>query len=109
MSPLYDEDTETMYLIGRGDATIRSMQISDLITRPTIDENMACGTMTSVYGATLVRKQSLHVMQAEIARVLAVVENAIMPVSFEVPRKVRKKKNGRITCPYPPSKYYYFF
>ena len=99
MSPLYDEDTETMYLIGRGDATIRSMQISDLITRPTIDENMACGTMTSVYGATLVRKQSLHVMQAEIARVLAVVENAIMPVSFEVPRKV--KKNGRITCPYP--------
>ncbi|KAG2226914.1 hypothetical protein INT45_010193, partial [Circinella minor] len=87
MLPLYDEDTETMYLIGRGDTTIRSMQISDLITRPTMDENMACGTMTSIYGATLMRKQSLHVMQAEIARVLTVVENAIMPVSFEVPRK----------------------
>ncbi|KAI9496400.1 hypothetical protein BDB00DRAFT_117680 [Zychaea mexicana] len=87
MLPLYDEDTETVYLIGRGDASIRSMQMSDLITRPSIDENMACGTVASVYGAALVPKQSLHVMQAEIARVLAVVENAIMPVSFEVPRK----------------------
>ncbi|KAI8141932.1 hypothetical protein BJV82DRAFT_645071 [Fennellomyces sp. T-0311] len=87
MQPLYDEDTETMYLIGRGDATIRSMQLSDLITRPTIDENMACGTQASLYGATLLPKQSLHVMQAEIARVLTVVDNAVMPVSFEVPRK----------------------
>ncbi|KAG0174129.1 Coronin-7 [Apophysomyces sp. BC1015] len=84
--PLYDEDTATMYLVGRGDSTIRSMQISDLDSRPSMAENMACGTNV-LYGAALLPKLSLDVMSAEIARVMGVTENAVVPVSFEVPRK----------------------
>ncbi|KAF7728011.1 hypothetical protein EC973_006776 [Apophysomyces ossiformis] len=84
--PLYDEDTATMYLVGRGDGTIRSMQISDLDSQPSMTENMACGTNV-LYGAALLPKLSLDVMSAEIARVLGVTENAVVPVSFEVPRK----------------------
>lgn len=76
-----------MYLIGRGDATIRSLQMSDLIQKPSVAENMACGTSASIYGATLLPKLSLDVMHTEVARVLAVVDNAVMPVSFQVPRK----------------------
>ncbi|KAL0085171.1 hypothetical protein J3Q64DRAFT_1835582 [Phycomyces blakesleeanus] len=85
--PLYDEDTETMYMMSRGDTTIRSLQLSDVQTTPTIAENMACGTNTSIYGAALLPKQSLNVMHAEVARVLAVTENAVLPISFEIPRK----------------------
>ncbi|KAI9011899.1 hypothetical protein CLU79DRAFT_848786 [Phycomyces nitens] len=85
--PLYDEDTETMYMMGRGDSTVRSLQLSDVQTTPSIAENMACGTNTSIYGAALLPKQSLNVMHAEVARVLAVTENAVLPISFEIPRK----------------------
>lgn len=93
---MYDEDTETMYIVGRGDATIRSMQFSDLVSSaPSVTENMACATTASLYGATLMRKQTLDVMHAEIARVLAVVDHAVMPVSFQVPRKVCKRKRQR--------------
>ncbi|KAI9310453.1 hypothetical protein BX666DRAFT_1869613, partial [Dichotomocladium elegans] len=87
MLPLYDQDTETMYLIGRGDATVRSLQFSDLVASPSVSENLACGTQATVYGAALMPKTRLNVMRAEVARVLAVVDHAIMPISFEVPRK----------------------
>ncbi|KAJ2964160.1 hypothetical protein NQZ79_g965 [Umbelopsis isabellina] len=86
--PLYDEDTETMYFVGRGDSTIRSFQLSNLDTEPTISENMACGTNNPLFGACLLPKLSLNVMSAEIARIMTVTNNAVVPVSFEVPRKV---------------------
>jgi coronin-7 len=86
--PLYDEDTETIYIIGRGDSTIRSFQLSDLQSEPSIAENMACGTNNSLFGACLLPKLSLNVMKAEVARVMTLTSNAIVPVSFEVPRKV---------------------
>ncbi|KAI8374237.1 uncharacterized protein BYT42DRAFT_575596 [Radiomyces spectabilis] len=87
LTPLYDEDTGTMYMISRGDSTIRSMQISDLQTTPSLSDNMVCMTGTSLYGACLVPKLSLDVMQAEIARVLAVTQNAVATVSMQIPRR----------------------
>lgn len=87
MLPLYDQDTETMYLVSRGDATIHTIQFSDLATTPSLAENQPCGTSAPIYGATLLPKQSLRVMETEIARILAVVDNGVMPVSFHVPRK----------------------
>lgn len=89
--PLYDEDTETMYFVGRGDSTIRSFQLSNLDTEPTVSENMACGTNNPLFGACLLPKLSLNVMSAEIARIMTVTNNAVVPVSFEVPRKVGSK------------------
>lgn len=87
--PLYDDDTETMYLISRGDAIIRSLQLSDVSSsNPTVSDNFTCGTNTSLLGATLLPKQSLDVMHTEIARLLTVSDNAIIPVSYQVPRKV---------------------
>ncbi|KAI8099038.1 uncharacterized protein BX664DRAFT_320241 [Halteromyces radiatus] len=85
--PLYDEDTETMYLLSRGDATIRSLQFSDLGTTPTVAENMACGTNASLLGGTLLPKRTLDVMHTEVARLIAVTDNALIPVSYQVPRK----------------------
>lgn len=86
--PLYDEYTETMYLVSKGNATVRSLQFSNTLATPTVSENMAFGTNVSLLGATLLPKTSLDVMHAEIARLMTVTENAVIPVSFEVPRKV---------------------
>lgn len=86
--PLYDDDTETMYLVSRGDATIRSLQLSNVSTNPTVSDNMACGTNTSLLGATLLPKTQLDVMHAEVARLLAVSSGSVIPVSYNVPRKV---------------------
>ena len=95
MLPLYDQDTETMYLVSRGDATIHTIQFSDLATTPSLAENQPCGTSASIYGATLLPKKSLRVMETEIARILAVVDNGVMPVSYHVPRKVNQW-NGQV-------------
>ncbi|CAO3595887.1 unnamed protein product [Absidia cylindrospora] len=86
--PLYDDDTETMYLISRGDASIRSLQLSDVSSsNPTVSDNFTCGTNASLLGATLLPKQSLDVMHTEVARLLTVSSNAVIPVSYQVPRK----------------------
>ncbi|KAI8884390.1 DUF1900-domain-containing protein [Backusella circina FSU 941] len=85
--PMYDEDTETIYMISRGDATVHSLQISDVYTNPTIAPNMACGSNATIYGAALLPKHSLDVMHTEIARLMAVTENSVIPISYQVPRK----------------------
>ncbi|KAI8064725.1 hypothetical protein BC940DRAFT_90171 [Gongronella butleri] len=85
--PLYDQDTETMYLVSRGDATIRALQFDATFTNPTVAENMACGTSTSVLGAALLPKTALDVMHTEIARLLALTPNGVIPISYNVPRK----------------------
>ncbi|KAI8329747.1 hypothetical protein BC941DRAFT_442318 [Chlamydoabsidia padenii] len=85
--PLYDDDTETMYLVSRGDATIRSLQLSNVSTNPTVSDNMICGTNTSLLGATLLPKTKLDVMHTEISRLLTVTNNSVIPVSYNVPRK----------------------
>lgn len=105
MLPLYDQDTETMYLVSRGDATIHTIQFSDLATTPSLAENQPCGTTASIYGATLLPKKSLRVMETEIARILAVVDNGVMPVSFHVPRKVNR--NFIITNQHEINQFYY--
>ncbi|ORX59750.1 DUF1900-domain-containing protein [Hesseltinella vesiculosa] len=85
--PLYDQDTETMYLVSRGDATIRSLQFDQTMSTPTVAENMACGTNASVLGATLAPKSVLDVMNTEVARLLALTTAGVVPISYHIPRK----------------------
>ncbi|KAG1474640.1 hypothetical protein G6F56_000236 [Rhizopus delemar] len=86
--PLFDEDTETIYLISRGDSIIRSLQISNMYTNPTMELVTAYGPNEIIYGGALLPKHSLDVMHAEIARVMAVSGNSIIPISYTVPKKV---------------------
>ncbi|CAO3703251.1 unnamed protein product [Rhizopus stolonifer] len=85
--PLFDEDTETIYLISRGDSIIRSLQISNMYTNPTMELITAYGPNDIIYGGALLPKHSLDVMHAEIARVMAVSGNSIIPISYTVPKK----------------------
>ncbi|KAL1915846.1 uncharacterized protein VTP21DRAFT_6234 [Calcarisporiella thermophila] len=84
LMPLVDEDTKIVYLAGRGDTTMRSVEVS--ATAPHFTENLT-GTNSQISGAALVPKQALDVMHVEIARLLVVTPQAIIPVSFQVPRR----------------------
>ncbi|KAI9252117.1 hypothetical protein BY458DRAFT_523377 [Sporodiniella umbellata] len=85
--PLFDEDTETIYLISRGDSLVRSLQLSDMYTQPTIELVTAHGPNEIIYGGALLPKPSLDVMQAEIARIITISGNHIIPISYRVPKK----------------------
>ncbi|CEG71439.1 Putative Coronin [Rhizopus microsporus] len=85
--PLFDEDTETVYILSRGDSNIRSLQISDLHTKPSIELVTTHGPNEVLYGAALLPKHSLNVMQAEIARVMAISADSVIPISYRVPKK----------------------
>ncbi|RUP51924.1 hypothetical protein BC936DRAFT_144358 [Jimgerdemannia flammicorona] len=84
--PLFDEDTNKLFLIGKGDGTIGSIEISEDL-KPSIEASRPCSTTVPQYGAALLPKRLLDVMQAEIARLMVVTANAIVPVSFDIPRK----------------------
>ncbi|KAI8992251.1 hypothetical protein BDB01DRAFT_841611 [Pilobolus umbonatus] len=98
--PSFDPDTHTIYLLSRGDSVIHSYQISDLYSNPTITQNMSCGSPLPLFGATLLPKHSLDVMQAEVARMMCVSDKAIIPISYKVPRKSYLDFHGDL---YPPT------
>lgn len=56
--------------------------------KPAIEAHLPTSTTVPQYGAALLPKRSLDVMHAEIARLMVVTASAVVPVSFEVPRKV---------------------
>ncbi|KAF8934861.1 Coronin-7 [Haplosporangium bisporale] len=85
MIPLYDEDTSIMFLPSRGESIVRWVEVAD--AAPYLTEGVAFSSQGSVAGAALVPKQLMKVMQAEIARLLAVTPNGIWPLNFNVPRK----------------------
>lgn len=89
ISPIYDADTNIHYLAGNGDSSVRAFEITDdknLIT----DLTTVAGDLPQK-GIAFVPKRALDVMDTEVARLLRLTQQAIVPVSFNVPRKTKSK------------------
>lgn len=87
LMPLYDVDTNVIYLTGKGDGNIRTCEFED---KPPYFHKLNDGfrSTTALKGACLVPKRGLNIMKCESARVLKVTNEAgIQPLSFTVPRK----------------------
>jgi len=82
--PLYDADTQMLFLAGKGDNTIGFYEVND--RDPVITEGIR-HTGQQSKGACLVPKRALHVMDGEANRILQLTANAVIPVSYIVPRK----------------------
>lgn len=83
--PLYDADTDLVWMSGRGDSSIRTFEVVDDATvlyelNPVVDK-------TPHRGIALTPKLCCDVMTAEVGRVLKVTNNSIVPIGFSVPRK----------------------
>jgi coronin-1B/1C/6 len=84
--PFYDNDTQILYLAGKGDGNIRYYELvgensSDIF--PINDYRSS----VSAKGACFVPKTKLNVMKCETARILKLTSNSVDPLVFTVPRK----------------------
>ncbi|XP_039310008.1 coronin-7 isoform X3 [Solenopsis invicta] len=84
LMPLFDSDTNMLFLAGKGDTTIMYMEVTD--RDPYLVEGIRhSGDQTK--GVCLVPKRALNVMQAEVNRLLQLTSNMVIPIMYQVPRK----------------------
>ena len=85
--PLYDNDTNVLYLCGKGDGQMRIFEFED--KEPYLHKlNDGFRSTQPTKGICMVPKRGLAVMQHETARLLKLTNNqGIHPLSFCVPRK----------------------
>ncbi|XP_018056176.1 PREDICTED: coronin-7 isoform X1 [Atta colombica] len=84
LMPLFDSDTNMLFLAGKGDTTIIYMEITE--RDPYLVEGIRhSGEQTK--GVCLVPKRALNVMQAEVNRLLQLTSNMVIPIMYQVPRK----------------------
>ncbi len=87
MIPLWDSDTNVLYLCGKGDGIVRLYEYED--KSPFIFKlNDGFRSNIPGKGYCLVPKRGLNIMSHETARILKVTNSAgVHPLKFEVPRK----------------------
>ncbi|CAD7091004.1 unnamed protein product [Hermetia illucens] len=84
LMPLFDPDTNMLFLAGKGDTTISYMEVTD--KDPYLIEGLR-HTGEQTKGACLVPKRALKVMEGEVNRVLQLTSNTVIPIMYQVPRK----------------------
>ena len=83
--PLYDPDTNMCFLAGKGDRNVQFIELAD--KEPFIIEGLKySGEQTK--GACLVPKRAMDVMTGEVNRVLQLCDSSVVPITWQVPRKV---------------------
>lgn len=88
LQPLYDADARLLFLAGRGDGQVRVLDMQEAAPHSYDLATFVHAAPTK--GACLVPKLALDVMQLEVARLLKLTSNAVVPVSFTVPRKSKR-------------------
>jgi coronin-7 len=82
--PLYDPDTNMVFLSGKGDRYIQFVEVTDH------DPFFVPGlryTGEQIKGGCLVPKRAMDVMKGEVNRVLQLADSSIIPITWQVPRK----------------------
>jgi len=85
LMPFYDNDTNMLYLAGKGDGNIRYYEIVD--DAPYIHFLSEFKSASPQRGMGWTPKQSMDLASCEIARLLKITGSACEPISFTVPRK----------------------
>uniref|UniRef100_A0A182NVF3 Coronin n=1 Tax=Anopheles dirus TaxID=7168 RepID=A0A182NVF3_9DIPT len=84
LMPLFDPDTNMLFLSGKGDSTINYLEVTD--KDPYLIEGIRhSGEQTK--GACLVPKRVLKVMEGEVNRIMQLTSNSVIPIMYQVPRK----------------------
>lgn len=84
LMPLFDMDTNMLFVAGKGDTTISFLEVTD--RDPFLVEGIRhSGDQTK--GACLLPKRALRVMEGEVNRVLQLTSSSVIPIMYQVPRK----------------------
>ncbi|XP_055684554.1 coronin-7 isoform X2 [Lutzomyia longipalpis] len=84
LMPLFDSDTNMLFLAGKGDSTISYLEVTE--KEPHLIEGLR-HTGEQTKGACLVPKRALRVMEGEVNRILQLTSNSVIPIMYQVPRK----------------------
>lgn len=85
--PLFDADTNLLFLTSRGDCSVRVYEVSSEAKSASLFELTSVVDKNPHRGVCLVPKRACAVMSCEVARVLRATNNTILPVGFQIPRK----------------------
>jgi len=83
--PFFDEDTSIMFLAGKGDGNIRFFEI--VPDSPYIHYLDSFKSNKAQIGMASVPKYALSTSNCEVARLLKLMPDSIVPINFTVPRK----------------------
>ncbi|CAN8006476.1 unnamed protein product, partial [Ixodes hexagonus] len=83
--PLYDPDTNMLFLAAKGDITVHFWEVT--FKEPFLSEASKYMGEVQTKGAGLVPKRALKVMDGEVNRVLILGQDCILPIPYQVPRK----------------------
>jgi len=84
LDPYYDEGTDVMMLWGKGDTSIKFFEIDD--EAPYCHFLTEYKTLVMQTGITFLPKTTCDVREVEIARVLKLTLNSMIPIKIKVPR-----------------------
>lgn len=85
LMPFYDNDTNVLFLAGKGDGNIRYYEVVD--EAPYIHYLTEFKSNTPQRGMCMIPKRAVDVSSCEIVRMLKVGVKMVEPISFQVPRK----------------------
>jgi len=91
--PLYDPDTNMVFLTGKGDRYIQFVEVQDR------DPWFVAGlryTGDQIKGGCIIPKRAVDVMQCEVNRVLMLGNSSIVPITWQVPRKSYREYHGDV-------------
>ena len=83
--PFYDEDSSTLFLSGKGETTVYGYEIAEDSPHMFILSPFKCSTPSQGL-AFIPHKNAMNVRDVEFARGYRLTVNAIVPISFTVPR-----------------------
>eukprot|EP00753_Platysulcus_tardus_P018248 PLAT6794.3.p2 GENE.PLAT6794.3~~PLAT6794.3.p2 ORF type:complete len:479 (-),score=217.08 PLAT6794.3:145-1524(-) len=86
MMPFFDEDTNMLYLAGKGDGNIRYYEL-DPKSAPFAYQLDQYRTAKSARGMCVIPKRHGNILRCEVARMLKLTRDTVEPLSFIVPRK----------------------
>lgn len=88
--PLYDSDTDLLYLPLRNSNQVQHVELSPNLTCLDVSSSgssTSVSVASTVKGACLASKRALRVMQAEVNRVMLLTSSCLLPLAYHVPRK----------------------
>jgi len=85
VNPFYDPGNSILYLAGKGDASIRYYELSK--DKPYLHPLSEFRDTVSQQGVAWLPKRACDTTKCEIAVCLRLMKEAIIPISFQVPRK----------------------
>ncbi|GMH60124.1 hypothetical protein TL16_g02980 [Triparma laevis f. inornata] len=88
MTPLFDIDTNLLFLAGKGDTNIRIYELSANQLHPV--QNLSPGGLPQ-RSVCFVPKRALDVMDVEVARMLKLTDKGVEQIPFKIPRRDKHK------------------